>query len=236
MLNWRNTRLPKLKGENEITSMFEAALNITFELGFQYCAFSMSSQLPQNQTKPIFINNYPDEWNQLYKQQNYFDMDPIISHCKHSVLPVVWEEKTFSSAPDLWVHAQSYGLNFGWTQPVHDFQGVFSMLSLGRSERPVSPEELYDKAGQVLWLCHALHTVVAQKYSTNPRVHPPTKLTSRETEVLQWSALGKTAADIATILCLSKRTVGFHISSSMKKLGVSNKMAAVMTAVKTGLF
>lgn len=33
MLNWRNTRLPKLEGEDEVTTMFEAALNITYELG-----------------------------------------------------------------------------------------------------------------------------------------------------------------------------------------------------------
>jgi DNA-binding CsgD family transcriptional regulator len=236
MVNWRNTRLPKLQGESEITSMYEAALNITYELDFQYCAFALSSHLPHNQTKPIRINNYPDEWNTLYTQENYVEMDPVVAHCKRSVMPIIWEEKTFCDVPDLWIRAQSYGVNFGWSQSVHDFQGVFSMLTLGRSARPVSPEELYEKAGQVLWICHALHAVVAQKYADKPSLHPPSKLTPRETEILQWSAMGKTASDIATILCLSERTVGFHISSSMKKLGVNNKIAAVMSAVKAGLF
>jgi LuxR family transcriptional regulator len=41
MVKWHSTRLPKLEGEDEITSMFEAALNLTFELGFQYCAFTL---------------------------------------------------------------------------------------------------------------------------------------------------------------------------------------------------
>lgn len=236
MVNWRNTRLPKLEGENEITSMYEAALNLTYELGFQYCGFTLSSHAPINQTKTVRINNYSNEWNTLYKQENYFDMDPVVAHCKRSVLPIVWDEKTFSSVPDLWVQARSYGLNFGWTQSVHDFQGVFSMLSLGRDSGAVSPEELYEKAGQALWLCHAMHAVVAQKYADKPNPQAPSKLTPRETEILQWSALGKTASDIATILCLSERTVGFHISSAMKKLGVTNKIAAVMTAVKCGLF
>ncbi|NWC92126.1 MULTISPECIES: LuxR family transcriptional regulator [unclassified Pseudomonas] len=236
MVNWRNTRLPKLEGENEITSMYEAALNLTYELDFQYCAFTLSSHSQQNQTKTVRINNYPNEWNVLYKQEHYFDLDPVVAHCKRSVLPIVWDENTFSSVPDLWVHAQSHGLKFGWTQSVHDFQGVFSMLSLGRDTRPVGPEELYEKAGQALWLCHALHAVVAQKYADKPGLQTPSKLTPRETEILQWSALGKTASDIATILCLSERTVGFHIASAMKKLGVNNKIAAVMTAVKAGLF
>ncbi|QLG95379.1 LuxR family transcriptional regulator [Pseudomonas yamanorum] len=236
MVNWRNTHLPKLEGESEITSTFEAALNITYELGFQYCAFTMSSHHPQNQIKPVYINNYPNEWNTLYKQEHYFELDPVVTHCKRCVLPIIWEEKTFSAVPDLWCHAQSHGLNFGWTQAVHDFQGVFSMLTLGRKSGAVSPQELYEKAGQVLWLCRTIHAVVAQKFAEKPPVRPASTLTPRETEVLQWSALGKTAADIAQILCLSERTVGFHISSAMKKLGVNNKIAAVMTAVRAGLF
>ena len=127
-------------------------------------------------------------------------------------------------------------MHFGWTQAVHDFQGVFSMLTLGRSNGEVSPQELYEKAGQVLWLCHVMHAAVAQNYAEKPSVTAPCKLTPRETEILRWSALGKTASDIATILCLSERTVGFHISSCLRKLGVNNKIAAVLCASKAGLF
>lgn len=236
MVNWRNTRLPKLEGEDEVTTMFEAALNITYELGFEYCGFMMGSNAVYQPFKNIHLNNYPSEWNTLYKTEHYFDMDPLVSHCKRDVLPIVWEEKTYSSVPDMWVHLQAQGLNFGWAQSVHDFRGFFSMINLGRRQEPVQAQELYEKAGQVLWICHALHTVAAQAYAKEPACQCPTKLTSRETEILQWSALGKTAADIATILCLSERTVGFHISSAMRKLGVSNKIAAVITAVKHGLF
>lgn len=236
MVNWRTTRLPKLEGESEITSMFEAALNITYEIGFEYCAFTMSSHLFNHSTTPIHINNYPTEWNTLYKQHNYYELDPVVAHCKRSVLPIVWEEKTFCAVPDLWVHAQSHGLNIGWSQAVHDFQGMFSMLSLGRRSGPISPEELYEKAGQVLWVCHAMHAVVAQKHPHPPQPAPTHKLSPREIDVLRWSAMGKTASEIAQILCLSERTVGFHSQHAMQKLGVNNKIAAVITAVKAGLF
>ena len=236
MINWRNTRLPKLEGENEITSVFEMALNHSFELGFQFCSFTMSSQSPDNQTKPILINNYPNEWNNLYKHAHFFDVDPVVAHCKRSVLPIVWEKNTFCATPNIWDLAQSYGVHQGWTQAVHDFQGVFSMLTLGRSQGEVSPEELYEKAGQVLWLCHAMHAVVARKFADAPKAKSACKLTPRETEILRWSAMGKTAGDIATILCLSERTVGFHIKSTFNKLGVNNKIAAVLRASKAGLF
>ena len=57
MLNWRNTRLPKLEGEDEITSVFEKHNNKKYELGFQYFSFKMSTQIPKNKAKPIDINN-----------------------------------------------------------------------------------------------------------------------------------------------------------------------------------
>lgn len=110
------------------------------------------------------------------------------------------------------------------------------MLTLGRGQGEVSPEELYEKAGQVLWLCHALHAVVAQRFADEPSLTPPCKLTPRETEILKWSAEGKTAAEIAIILCLAERTIGFHMCSIFRKLGVNNKIAAVLRASKMGCF
>ncbi|MBA1430190.1 helix-turn-helix transcriptional regulator [Pseudomonas orientalis] len=236
MVKWRNTRLPKLEGESEITSVFEMVVNHTYELGFQYCSFTMSSQAKNNQTDPTQLDNHPNEWRSIYTRAHFFDLDPVVSHCKKSVLPIVWDQKTFSSTPQLWELAQSFGVHLGWTQAVHDFQGIFSTLTLTRGKGEVSPEELYEKAGQVLWLCHAMHAVVAKKYADKAHVNTPSKLTARETEVLKWSAMGKTASEIAAILCLSERTVGFHISSTFKKLGVHNKIQAVLSASKAGLF
>lgn len=119
---------------------------------------------------------------------------------------------------------------------MHDFQGIYSMLTLGRSSGEVSPQELYEKAGNVLWLCHGMHAVVAQQYADRSGINAPTTLTSRETEILKWSGMGKTAEEIASIISISPRTVGFHISSALKKLGVTNKIAAVLCASRAGLF
>lgn len=236
MLNWRNTRVPKLEGESEVNTVFEMVVNKTYELGFQFCSFKMSSQLPNNQTEPIQFDNYPSEWNALYKQAHFFNGDPIVVHCKHSVFPIVWDENAFSAAPNLWDLAQSFGVHLGWTQSVHDFRGVFSMLTLGRSKGAVTPEELYEKAGQVLWLCHAMHAVVAQNFADTPSVSLCCKLTPRETEILKWSAMGKTAEEVGDILSITPRTVGFHIGRAMQKLGVNSKIAAVLRASKEGLF
>lgn len=61
-------------------------------------------------------------------------------------------------------------------------------------------------------------------------------LTFREVEVLRWSAEGKTAAEVALILDLKLRTVNFHISNAVRKMGTSNKVSAVVEAALGGVF
>ncbi|RMR16420.1 Regulatory protein, LuxR [Pseudomonas amygdali pv. ulmi] len=65
---------------------------------------------------------------------------------------------------------------------------------------------------------------------------PAKNLTQREIEVLKWSAEGKTAGDIAMILCLKERTIHFHIASAIQKMGVCNKTAAAVQAALSGMF
>lgn len=64
--------------------------------------------------------------------------------------------------------------------------------------------------------------------------HQP--LTTREIEILKWSAEGKTAADIAIILSMKERTVHFHVANAIQKMGASNKISAVVQAALSGMF
>lgn len=56
------------------------------------------------------------------------------------------------------------------------------------------------------------------------------QLSEREVEVLTWVARGKTSADIAELLKLSKRTVEFHIENARSKLSAGSRTEAVVKA------
>jgi DNA-binding response OmpR family regulator len=56
------------------------------------------------------------------------------------------------------------------------------------------------------------------------------ELNDREIETLTWAARGKTSAEIAKLLDLSKRTVDFHIENARAKLGVSTRIQAAVKA------
>jgi DNA-binding CsgD family transcriptional regulator len=60
-------------------------------------------------------------------------------------------------------------------------------------------------------------------------------LSIREKEVLIWLKEGKSSWDISRILCVSERTVNFHIENIMRKLDAANRTHAVAIALKQRL-
>jgi DNA-binding response OmpR family regulator len=55
-------------------------------------------------------------------------------------------------------------------------------------------------------------------------------LSDREIETLTWVARGKTSAEIAQILGLSKRTVDFHVENARTKLSATTRIEAAVKA------
>ena len=67
------------------------------------------------------------------------------------------------------------------------------------------------------------------------RQPPAVTLSTREVEVLTHVANGKTNADIGRLLHISEATVKTHLLRAFAKLGVSDRTAAVTTAMSLGL-
>jgi DNA-binding NarL/FixJ family response regulator len=78
-----------------------------------------------------------------------------------------------------------------------------------------------------------LTTIIAARLNGVARigVWPKTVgLNDRESEVLTWVARGKTSAEIAQILGLTKRTVDFHTDNARAKLGAATRTEAAIKA------
>jgi len=60
-------------------------------------------------------------------------------------------------------------------------------------------------------------------------------LSERELDVLRLVAEGCTSRGAAEMLCLSKKTVDFHLASVFRKLQVTNRIMAVRGAERLGM-
>lgn len=63
----------------------------------------------------------------------------------------------------------------------------------------------------------------------------PVQLSEREIETLTWAARGKTSAEIAQIIGLTKATVDAHLDYARAKLGAATRTQAVVEAVRKRL-
>lgn len=80
-----------------------------------------------------------------------------------------------------------------------------------------------------------LQPVVAAKLLRHVTDEPPRPLSTREQEVLCLLAQGKLNKEIANELAITERTVKFHVSAILNKLGAGNRTEAVRIAAKQGL-
>jgi DNA-binding NarL/FixJ family response regulator len=93
-------------------------------------------------------------------------------------------------------------------------------------------------AGNAL-LSPAVTKQVIRKFTRIPRAAPPKEvdgLTEREREILRLIATGLSNAEIGHQLYISETTVKTHVTHILQKLGLRDRVQAVVLAYQTGLF
>lgn len=235
MDTWREDSLNALLSIESEKELFDRVAEAARQLGFEYCAYGIRMPVPISRPKVALFNNYTAQWQRCYEERHYLAVDPTVRHALSSTLPVVWSNRLFESATEMWEEARSHGLRVGWAQASRDQCGAVGLLTLARSMEELTTHELTAHQAQMSWLAQYAHAGMTRLLT--PRLAPESRtvLTAREKEVLRWTAEGKTAYEISQILCVAERTVNFHINNAIIKLNTSNKTQAAVKASALGM-
>ncbi|AMK78768.1 MULTISPECIES: autoinducer binding domain-containing protein [Methylomonas] len=234
MKAWQEIQLQALQTSDSEHKLFQTIAALGTELGFDYCAYGLRLALPLSNPKIVKKSNYPTAWQAQYQTKNYCAIDPTVKHALRSPQPILWTDGLFASTAAFWEEARSFGLRYGWAQSMRDVHGATGMLTLARSDEPLSETELAAKAFKMAWLAQNAHIALSRRLLPKLLPEADTKLSNREIAVLRWTADGKTSGEIASIMKITERTVNFHISNAATKLNAANKTSAAVKAAMLG--
>lgn len=228
---------------------FGASMDVLHEtvsaLGFPAVVYShmVSPRLPDGswQPPPLATRNYPRGWDRLWWDR-FSTHDPYFHACFEGNLTIDWAEVQRRNGlttiqRDCWHYLADQQLSKGLTIPIHLPRGQFAFVS---AVVDVSSDEEWERikrgsADALFLVAHHFHSFVARRFGSPFPAQNEIVLTGRELECLGWVARGKTSAEIAAIIGRSDETVRIHIKNAMRKLGVSTRAQAVISAVDAGI-
>jgi LuxR family quorum sensing-dependent transcriptional regulator len=211
-------------------------------LGYEFRYFSVIT-LPtvlsggdQSLSQLSMISSWPPELIADYDRLGLAKNSPVLDRLRKQITPLLFEVEYINNdrpgiepteAKELFAR---FGLTMGVYFPVIDSQGRRHAVSFMGDRKPLSAEELSTLAMFSTLLIEQISKVTTGDSSAK------SVLNARETEVLQWTAEGKTSAEIARITGLSEHTVNHYATIATQKLGCSNRTQAVVYAMRLGLF
>lgn len=205
------------------------------QFGFYNIVISDLPQQHENIEDLVFFDKLPEGWPELYTTQNYAHFDPVARMCRSTFRSFEWKEAPYDRdreprAGELMELARDFGMLRGFCVPFPGFVGRTACISMSGRQSDLPARAKPALQFIAIYAAERIRQVVGADRQT---VQSP--LTMREREVLQWTALGKTAHDIAEILKIADRTVTAHIVSAMDKLGAANKTQTVVRAMQRQL-
>jgi LuxR family quorum-sensing transcriptional regulator LasR len=206
--------------------------------GFDKFMFGMSGSRHSRLDNAFVQTNYPQQWRERYDAERFANVDPVVSHCMTSTLPLVWQPELFHSGPQraLYEEACSHGIRAGVTFPMHGPNGEFGLLSFAVDQEPDAQFVRTAKGIlPVLALIRDYAFASGVRFCQPASTEPAPRLTPRELEVLNWVMVGKSSWEISKITGCSEATVNFHMGNIRQKFNVNTRQQAVVRAISLGL-
>jgi DNA-binding CsgD family transcriptional regulator len=213
-----------------------ALARITHEFGFRYF---MLVKVPAADevllARALVENNLPKEYVREFDRRRLLRKCPISPILSEFSLPLCWtlddnpQANGICFPPELAELQREYEMTTSVAMAMHSVDGNgFRMRIDGRRPRLTQVE--LNEIGMIL--LHAF-SVFDRIRRADRGISGP--LTTRELEVVRWTAQGKTSAEIGRILTLSDHTINAYMTNAIKKLDCVNRTQLVAKALRLRL-
>lgn len=200
-----------------------------------FMVLNLPPQMSSELSRYTVITNWPAELLHQYDSEALLASSNVLRELKKSSIPFQidrdflarGQEPTYTSTiVELFNRFDMLGSV--WF-PVQDPTGLRGAVSFSGKKRVLSAAEV----AELFYIAAHVFARLAYVRSLDSRV--PETLTDREIDCLNWTAAGKTSAEIAEILVLSEHTVNHYLNRATKKLDTVNRTQAVAKALRVGL-
>lgn len=207
-------------------------LSAVAEEGFENAVFARTNH---GRLVSLPWAEFPTGYVETYRTEEWDKIDPVVQRAASARTPFKWsdagprggftkdQKRFFEDCRDMGVHS-------GITIPIHGTGREIDLVSLsirsGTNVPAPRMARLYMLSVQY-WMRYC-ELVDGRDQQASP-------LTNKEIECLRWCKEGKTNWEIGEILNISEKTVEFHLSNGMRKLGANNRISAVVMGIKMGI-
>jgi LuxR family transcriptional regulator, quorum-sensing system regulator BjaR1 len=178
------------------------------------------------------ITNWPSELTAIFDREGLIQTSIVLQRLRRSTLPFAHDLGDAAKQPgDERIREifARFGIARGAYFPVHDSAGMRGAVAFGGTGPEIGLEQMME----LTYL--SIHVFERLAEIRRMDIRPGEVLTERETDCLNWTAAGKTSAEIADILGLSEHTVNHYLNRAAKKLDTVNRTQAVAKALRVGL-
>jgi LuxR family transcriptional activator of bioluminescence operon len=235
---WFNTALASLAAVENQQQLFDIAIDIKKQFGFNSIACGIVTQNNFRSEIYIICSDESEEWKQTYIQKEYWKIDTRIIVARNQVSPFYWSK--LPQRAEFISNDVMQGVWDGITIPVHGPNHFFGFLHFTYSpeQKKISSWLQYIQP----FIAYLAQQIISAKFALLlkelklPLLDDDSKnsfvtLTGQQRKCLSWAAEGKTTEEIALILNISVSTVNKHLDSASVLLNANGRTHAIAKAI-----
>jgi len=146
-----------------VDELYVKTAAITNRLGFEHFFYGAELNIAHNPPYQFMLSGYPVDWGRHYLESGYQEIDPVIRHCKQSVVPLLWDDLTAlqPAAKKVMNEAKDFGLASGVSLSSRGPDGGIGLLSVTVDKNnKQTQQDMLHALGGVQLLANYLHESV----------------------------------------------------------------------------